>query len=343
MDVSRSMSLHEASKVKKAVESSARAIENRIKFFQREEEKIWRDLEEVRRQAATIEEGRSRTLEKKLADHKISQFRDQDYKKNRARAQQAKESTKTQLKSNQFQQQQEKQMAGEQQRRQSSEILRTKRMMEAQHRLRNSERAVAIQRSQLEARWRINEERAERLKQLREEQESARVNAEREVQDVEARLPMLEQEEMVCLQRLQNSRVVTQSVLEELEMSLGARSPVTSLLRMKQRSQGLIESVSEAEDGDQDALGDSPGRVAAQGFADMAEGNQRIFQGIDRSSEQQQYAGKKGRQDADDGVLDSVMRQLGPNGEAKIRAKNSPMPGSQVRVEDLPLKLGISR
>lgn len=344
MDGPRSMSLHEASKVKKAVESSARAIENRIKFFQREEEKIWRDLEEVRRQAATIEEGRSRTLEKKLADRKISQARDQAYKDNRTRAQKAKESTKSSLKSNMFQQQQEKQMAGEQQRRQSSEILRTKRMMEAQHRLRNSERAVAIQRSQLEARWRINEERAERLKQLREEQEQARVMAEQEVQDVEARLPKLEQEEMVCLQRLQNSRVVTQSVLEELEMSLGARSPVTSLLRMKQRSQGLIESVSEAEDGDQDALGDSPGRVAAQGLADMAaDGGQRIFQGIDRSSEHQQYSGKKGRQDSDDGVLDSVMRQLGPNGESKIRGKNSPNLGNQVRVEDLPPKLGLSR
>merc|ERR1719409_1503537 len=79
------MSLHEANRVKKAAESNARAIENRIKFFQREEEKIWRDLEEVRRQAATIEEGRSRTLEKKLADRTIQQARQLALEQNRQR------------------------------------------------------------------------------------------------------------------------------------------------------------------------------------------------------------------------------------------------------------------
>merc|ERR1719321_2607686 len=84
-------SLHEASKVKKAVESNVKAIENRIRFFQREEEKIWRDLEEVRRQAATIEEGRSRTLEKKLAHRTVHQARDLTFKENRARAQAAKQ------------------------------------------------------------------------------------------------------------------------------------------------------------------------------------------------------------------------------------------------------------
>merc|ERR1719482_1008011 len=121
-------------------------------------------------------------------------------------------------------------------------------MMEAQQRLRNSERAVAIQRDQLEAQLKVNQERSERLAKLRQEQEEARVTAELEVEDVESRLPQLEAEEMACLQRLQNSRIVTQSVLEELEVSLGARSPVTSLLRMKQRSQGMIgESVGEED------------------------------------------------------------------------------------------------
>ena len=40
---------------------------------QREEEKIWRGLEEVKRQAAKIEDGRSRMLEKKLADKTLIQ------------------------------------------------------------------------------------------------------------------------------------------------------------------------------------------------------------------------------------------------------------------------------
>lgn len=298
------MSLHEANRVKKAAESNARAIENRIKFFQREEEKIWRDLEEVRRQAATIEEGRSRTLEKKLADRTISQARDIHFKENRAKAVAAKQTMLEHRQRNQVEQMREKHLAGHQQRQQSQDILRQKRMMDAQHRLRNSERAVAIQRSQLEARLRVNQERSERLTRLRYDQEAARLTAEKEVQDVESRLPQLEAEEMVCLQRLQNSRVVTQSVLEELEMSLGARSPVTSLLRMKQRSQGMIESVSEVEDPELDAsLADSPGRTAAQGLADAS-------------------AATLGRQ-------------------RPLEVSNSNTQ-HQVRVEDLPPKLGIA-
>mmetsp|Transcript_4968 Transcript_4968/g.11376 ORF Transcript_4968/g.11376 Transcript_4968/m.11376 type:complete len:91 (+) Transcript_4968:87-359(+) len=42
---------------------------------------------------------------------------------------------------------------------------------------------------------------------------------------------------MECLQRLQNSRRISQSVLQELETSLGARSPVATLLRAKQKDQ----------------------------------------------------------------------------------------------------------
>merc|ERR1719284_1199005 len=80
------MSTHEVNRVRKAMESNAKAIENRIRFFKREEEKIWRDLEEVRRQASTIEEGRSRTLEKKLADRTIQQARQLALEQNKQRA-----------------------------------------------------------------------------------------------------------------------------------------------------------------------------------------------------------------------------------------------------------------
>merc|ERR1719198_2040327 len=109
------MSLHEASKVKKAVESNARAIKNRIHFFQREEEKIWRDLEEVRRQAATIEEGRSRTLEKKIADRTISQTKDIVTRQNKAKAASARESREEVTRRNQYERLRQKQALGQQQ------------------------------------------------------------------------------------------------------------------------------------------------------------------------------------------------------------------------------------
>jgi len=255
-------SVHEANRVKKAVESNVKAIENRIRFFQREEEKIWRDLEEVRRQAATIEEGRSRTLEKKLADRTIQQARSLALEQNRARAAGQKQQGVDQRKRNQFVQMREKQIQGQEQRRISQDISRQKKMNEAQVRLQNSERAVAIQRQQLEARLQVNEERSKKLEFLRADQYQERALAESEVQEVESKLPALEAEEMVCLQRLQNSRIVTQSVLEELETSLGSRSSVTNLLRQKQRQQADLglEQVS------QDFGAPTPSSMGAGGY-----------------------------------------------------------------------------
>lgn len=234
-DAAPRMSTHEANRVKKAMETNVKAIENRIRFFQREEEKIWRDLEEVRRQAATIEEGRGRTLEKKLADKAIAEARDAQTQANKNKAAAQKQAISESRRQQQFVQKRAKELAGQEQRKVSQDILRQKRMQEAQAKLTNSERAVTIQRQQLEARLKANQDKAMRLEQLREQQERDRIAAEMEVQQVESRLPALEAEEMVCLQRLQNSRIVTQSVLEELESSLGSRNSVTSLLRNKQK------------------------------------------------------------------------------------------------------------
>jgi len=254
-------SLHEAHKVKKAVESNVKAIENRIRFFQREEEKIWRDLEEVRRQAATIEEGRSRTLEKKLADRTIQQARSLALDQNRQRAAVQKQAGVEQRKKNQFTQMREKQLQGQEQRRISQEISRQKKMNDAQVRLQNSERAVTMQRQQLEARLKVNQERAMRIERLKEQHDTDRIQAEREVEEVESKLPALEAQEMECLQRLQNSRIVTQSVLEELESSLGARSAVTNLLRQKQRQQADLGF-------DSQDLGSPAGGISTGGYAE---------------------------------------------------------------------------
>lgn len=112
------VSTNEAFRLRKTVGQSAKAIQNRIDYFkvgqqiissstvhrvncvscqdesspvrgpmnvpailppQREEDKIWRGLEEVRRQAAKIEDGRSRMLEKKLADKTVLQRRQYEF------------------------------------------------------------------------------------------------------------------------------------------------------------------------------------------------------------------------------------------------------------------------
>lgn len=237
------MSVHEANRARKATEANAIAIENRIRFFRREEEKIWRDLEEVRRQAATIEEGRVRALEKKLADQTIQQARAMAYQENRRRADQQRLTTSETRKSVMSQHSSEKRNAGEEQRQQRKNLLNQKKLNEKQTALQNSERAVAIQKAQLEARMKANQQRSEKLQMMREKQEQERIMAEAQVRDVESRLPALEAEEMKCIQRLQNSRIVTQSVLEELESSLGTRSSVTSLLRQKEKQREHLDEV----------------------------------------------------------------------------------------------------
>lgn len=227
--------------MKKAFASNAKAIENRIAYFKREEEKIWKDLEEVRRQASKIEDGRSRIIEKRIADESISSMQEQHKHTNslRARDQKARGESARAMQAHELTRQ--KKVAGMARRQEAAEMLRHKRMMDAQHRLRNSERAVAVQRQQLEAKLKANQQRANRLAHIREEQESSRRDAETSVRHVEERLPMLEAEELLCVQRLTNSRIVTQSVLRELEQSLGARSPVASLLRSKTQQRSIPE------------------------------------------------------------------------------------------------------
>jgi len=238
----RSMTVHEANRAKKAADRNRKAIENRIRFFQKEEEKIWRDLEEVRRQAATIEEGRSRTIEKKLADRAIQQEKELVVSQNRVKATQNRSAVTDIKNRQQFTSMQEKQLAAAAQRQASQAILRQKRMTDMEERRINAERAALIQMTEKEARTRASQERTQRLERLRDYQEYERQQAEHEVLDAESFLPELEEQEMICLQRLQNSRIVTQSVLEELETRLGSRSSVTSLLRSKQRGQEHLEA-----------------------------------------------------------------------------------------------------
>jgi hypothetical protein len=237
-----SLSTHELRRVQKVTEQNVQAVESRIKYFRREEEKIWRDLEEVRRQASKIEEGRMRQYEKREADQAVAQNKQHYVAQNQIRVSKLKQDKdRRRLQEGVLSVPlNDKRAQGDQQRRESGEILRRKRLEEAQDRLAKSERVVAMQREQLESKLRSNQDRAERLARLRETNEQVRLQAERDVVEVEQKLPELEAQEMVCLERLQNSRIVTQTVLQELEASLGSQSAVTTLLRSKQQRSGFI-------------------------------------------------------------------------------------------------------
>merc|ERR1719498_1717246 len=158
---------------------------------------------------------------------------------NRLRAAHAKANTEALKKEQEYEANRGKKEVWQKRKQESAEMLRHKKMLDAQMRLRNSERAVAVQRQQLEAKLKINHMRAEKLEQMKQQQADQRRDAQDQVAYVEQTLPMLEAEELLCVQRLQNSRIVTQSVLQELEQSLGARSPVASLLRSKAQQRSI--------------------------------------------------------------------------------------------------------
>jgi len=229
------MTHHESVRAKKLAEMEMRAVENRIKYFKREEEKIWKDLEDVRRQAKKIEEGRGRASERRFADQWLNESKRRTAEENRRKARQDKEESDMVRKKSTGELLRAKREAGEARKREMTENSQQKRMLDAQERLRNSERAVAIQRAQLEAKLRNSREQADKISKVRQEHEELRRAGEEEVMMVENRMPELEREEQLWLQRLQNSRIVTQSVLEELETSMGS-APLTALLKSKSAS-----------------------------------------------------------------------------------------------------------
>merc|ERR1719223_279376 len=101
---------------KKSVEGKARAIESRIQHFKREEAKIWRDLEEVRRQAAAIEDGKARKEEKSLAERTILQARQVTLEENKVRASMQKQVNEEQRSRNAAMNNNERQRLGQTQR-----------------------------------------------------------------------------------------------------------------------------------------------------------------------------------------------------------------------------------
>eukprot|EP00392_Amoebophrya_sp_AT5.2_P017232 g17561.t1 len=216
-------STNEAFRMRKSISNNAKTIQNRISYFKREEDKIWKGLEEVRRQAAKIEDGRGRTLEKKLADKTLTQRRAADFYQRKMHVTEMR-TTIEHGKANT-----------------RAELTAVRAM---QGRLRKQEAQDAYRQKQAadQARRMQNADRADRLNRVRQDQDLARHKQQTEVEFISSKIPELEEEELRCLQRLQNSRIVTQSVLSELEGSLGARNPVTNLLRSKAlRTQSVLE------------------------------------------------------------------------------------------------------
>lgn len=229
----------EARQAKKAAETNARVIENRITFMQREEDKILRDLEAVQGEKARIEQGKTRMLEKKLASQAISLQKERQQKESQAKAEAARAAAQEAIRAKLFQAH-EKQQSAQIQREKKQNWLQQKKLQSEQDRAANSERAVAAQRARQEVQQRVQQEGSDRQRRVRERLEAEKVAHAMDAQGVESRLADLEVEQQNRMQRLQHLRTVSQSELEKLETTLGSSSNVASpsvanLLRQKKK------------------------------------------------------------------------------------------------------------
>lgn len=236
-EVNLPLSSHKLDRMQREAAMIKQTIENRIKFFNREEVKMWRDLEGVRRHAIKLEDGRIRLLEKRLAEKAIAQSKELEINAARVRAQSMKELRESQPLSAIYKIYLENNKKCTDVKLQSQENLRVKHLHEAQVRFYNTMRAQALQKQHLEAKGKHQHrliDRQVRLQTLREERQN---EANKRLQEVADVIPFLERLEHQGLERLQASRLVTVSVFKELETSIGDRTTAALLSRTPSRVQ----------------------------------------------------------------------------------------------------------
>ncbi|CAK0837860.1 unnamed protein product, partial [Prorocentrum cordatum] len=156
-----SRKMQEANKVRRGTEHNIHVVQNRIKYMQREEEKIWRELDGAKRQMTRIEEGRSRLLERKLCEGALRLERDSTMERNRSRALSHRDEASEQKRRAQFEAMRSKQVAGMQQREASQELLRKRQLEADKARSAARDRAAAVQREYEQGRRRLEIERHE--------------------------------------------------------------------------------------------------------------------------------------------------------------------------------------
>ncbi|KAF4658931.1 54S ribosomal protein L2 mitochondrial [Perkinsus olseni] len=230
------LSLSDSCRLQRSIAAEKQAVKARIAYFKREENKIWRNLDEVKRQTRKLEKGRESARQRRHSLMELDKARRQREAENVKRALELKTSlgiTKEQHLKNREAVLLAKREATRETRKESAEIQRMKRRTEARDLAMKSKRAVAIHQASIEAKLQVKAEKEKKLRRVREEAQQKRAAILASAKADKAELAVLEEEEMRCLQRLQNSRMISQSALQDLEISWGEASPLCSLLHSR--------------------------------------------------------------------------------------------------------------
>jgi len=228
------------------MERNVQSIQNRIRHFQREEMKVWRDLNEVSRQAALVEKGRGRAIEKASVKQMLQKQSQDEVVKKRENASVARAKMRDVREQLALEARSTKQQMAEEQRLFSQELQLQKRMREEQHRMNCSQKSAMSRQTMAESREKMNSQKMDKLSQLRSEQELKCMDMVQSVSQVESQLEQLEAIEQQCLEKLRNTKTITSNVLQELEASMGKGSYLASLLRSRQRCKDKVPVIGES-------------------------------------------------------------------------------------------------
>lgn len=218
------LEIHNAQRQRKSVEAHAQAIKSRIDYMARAEDKVWREVEKTRRCAEVLEQGRASRRQSFVHQQTIDEQKRQTLLENQERAEGRRCGRLTGLGNKSYEALSRRHMEALQQKADSCRLLMTVRQQALDAHQRKSVQVLARQQHAADARTKLSNDRFQTLSRSARErsivyqQEVDRTQAFL----MDARLPELEEEEMRCWQRLQNSTEVTRHALQHVRTSLSA-------------------------------------------------------------------------------------------------------------------------
>lgn len=224
------LEIHNAQRQRKYVEAHAQAIQRRIAFMARTENKVWREVEETRRCAEIVERGRATRHQSFIHQQTIDQQKRQAFQENQEKAEGSRYNRLTGIGHKTYEALSRRHTEALQQKADSCKMLMTVRKQALEAHQRKSVQVLARHQEQADARTKASNDRFQMLARNARERAIVHQQEVDRTQEflMEARLPELEEEEMRCLERLRNSREVTRNALQHVRRSLSATRYVSS-------------------------------------------------------------------------------------------------------------------
>lgn len=225
---------------RKVLETNAKAVETRIALFRREEAKVWRDLEDVRKSVARNAQGRARAQERRYVDTSLKQRLALQRAEARQKAAQRREESAVRKVQISVQQQEERRCAAGRERLAAQALRGTVERRRAVEQHARSASCLHSREERAVAQDRVEDRRRDRASVVRASREALRLKAEKDALEAGAKVAGLEVLEAQRAERLKD----LQSSLGSCGMDSTRSSLHTS--KASSRSCGILDCQREA-------------------------------------------------------------------------------------------------